>query len=506
MDEVDEDVAGDNPRRRSTMELDALLAEIRTGPRGPRIGAFFDFDGTLIDGYSAGALYSHRLRNFEMGPAELIHTLRATGAGTLSEEQFGTLMSMGIAGWAGRPVEDLEELGERLFRQGIAGRLFHETWRLVKAHQRQGHTVVIATSATRLQVAPLARELGVEDVLCTELEAEQGLLTGKVSGRAPWGAGKIAAVRAFARRRKVSLPRSFAYANGDEDVPFLSAIGNPRAVNPQRELARTAAERGWPVLQSRRGPGRLDPQPALRTSAMYATLIGSGIAGVALGALSGNRRRGIDFATSLFAQIGGVIGDVDVRVVGERHVWAHRPAVYFINHQSSLIDLLVTSTLLRSGFTAVAKAQAAGIPVIGRLLTMADFAFIDRSDSGQARAALRQALERLEAGTSIVISPEGTRSLTPRVGRLKKGGFHLAMQAGVPIVPIVIRNAGELMWRNAKTARTGTVEVLVHEPIPTTGWTKQDLDRTVELVQKLYEDTLEEWPGPSVPAWTGATS
>jgi putative phosphoserine phosphatase/1-acylglycerol-3-phosphate O-acyltransferase len=201
-----------------------------------------------------------------------------------------------------------------------------------------------------------------------------------------------------------------------------------------------------------------------------------------------------------------VIGDVDVRVVGERHVWAHRPAVYFINHQSSLIDLLVTSTLLRSGFTAVAKAQAAGIPVIGRLLTMADFAFIDRSDSGQARAALRQALERLEAGTSIVISPEGTRSLTPRVGRLKKGGFHLAMQAGVPIVPIVIRNAGELMWRNAKTARTGTVEVLVHEPIPTTGWTKQDLDRTVELVQKLYEDTLEEWPGPSVPAWTGATS
>ena len=392
-------------------------------------------------------------------------------------------------------MEDLEELGERLFSQGIAGKLFHETWRLVKAHQRQGHTVAIATSATRFQVGPLARELGVEDVLCTELEAEQGLLTGNVSGRTLWGEGKIAGVRRFARRRKVSLPRSFAYANGDEDVPFLSAVGHPRAVNPQPELAVAAAANDWPVLQLRRGPGRFDLKPAIRTAAMYGALIGSGVAGVALGALSQNRRRGIDLATSLFAQIGSVIGDVDVQVTGEQHLWAQRPAVYLINHQSSLIDLLVTSTVLRGGFTAVAKAEAASIPVIGQLLTMADFAFIDRSSSTQARAALGQALNRLEAGTSIVISPEGTRSLTPRVGQLKKGGFHLAMQAGVPIVPIVIRNSGELMWRNAKTARPGTVEVMVHEPISTTGWTKADLDATVEMVQKLYEDTLEEWPG-----------
>jgi putative phosphoserine phosphatase/1-acylglycerol-3-phosphate O-acyltransferase len=478
------------------MELTAALEEIRASPRRADVGAFFDFDGTLIDGYSAGALYSHRLRNFEIGPTELVRTVQATRQGTLSEDQFVDLVSMGIAGWAGRPVEDLEELGERLFRQGIAGSLFHEAWRLVKAHQRQGHTVVIATSATRFQVGPLARELGVEHVLCTELEAERGGLTGRISGRTLWGPGKIAAVGEFAERRKLSLPRSFAYANGNEDVPLLSAVGHPRAVNPQPELAETARTNGWPVLAFRRGPGRLDPQPAIRTAAMYGALIGSGLAGVALGALSRNRRRGIDLATSLFAQVGGVIGDVDVRLVGERHLWSHRPAVFFINHQSSLIDLLVTSTVLRGGFTAVAKAEAAHVPVIGQLLTMADFAFIDRSSSTQARDALQQARDRLRAGTSIVISPEGTRSLTPRVGKLKKGGFHLAMQAGVPIVPIVIRNAGELMWRNAKTARTGTVEVVVHEPIPTTGWTKEDLDRTVEHVQKLYEDTMEEWPEP----------
>jgi putative phosphoserine phosphatase/1-acylglycerol-3-phosphate O-acyltransferase len=165
-----------------------------------------------------------------------------------------------------------------------------------------------------------------------------------------------------------------------------------------------------------------------------------------------------------------------------------------INHQSALIDLLVTTTVLGGGFTAVAKKEAASVPVIGQLLTLADFAFLDRADATQARAALDGAADRLARGTSIVISPEGTRSMTPSVGRFKKGGFHLAMQSGVPIVPVVIRNAGELMWRNARTARSGTVEVLVHEPIPTVGWTKRDLDAAVVRVQRLFEDTLEDWP------------
>jgi putative phosphoserine phosphatase/1-acylglycerol-3-phosphate O-acyltransferase len=320
-----------------------------------------------------------------------------------------------------------------------------------------------------------------------------------VKGRTLWGHGKIAAVKSFSRRHQVDLARSYGYANGDEDVPFLTAMGHPVAINPQPALAVAAESAGWPVLRTKPTPGRLDPKPALRTAALYGTLVGAGVAGVVLGAFGRDRRRGIDFATSLFSQVGGVLSDVHIKVIGEENLWRHRPAVFLINHQSSLIDLLVTTTVLRGGFTAVAKQEAAHIPVIGPLLTMADFAFIDRSDSGQAQAALKQALDRLEGGTSIVISPEGTRSLTPRVGTFKKGGFHLAMQAGVPIVPIVIRNSGELMWRNAKTTRSGTVEVRVLDPISTAGWTKADLDAAVAVVHQLYEDTLESWPGPAAP-------
>jgi putative phosphoserine phosphatase/1-acylglycerol-3-phosphate O-acyltransferase len=150
--------------------VDELIERIKMGPGGPKVAAFFDFDGTLIQGYSAGALLAHRARNFELGPDEFVRTMLAAFGGPLDEAAFKDLLSRGIRGWVGRTEDDLMELGEQLFAQEIAGALFHGAWRLVRAHQNRGHTVVIATSATRMQVQPMARELGIDDVLCTELE------------------------------------------------------------------------------------------------------------------------------------------------------------------------------------------------------------------------------------------------------------------------------------------------------------------------------------------------
>jgi putative phosphoserine phosphatase/1-acylglycerol-3-phosphate O-acyltransferase len=474
--------------------VDVLLNEIRKGPSGPETAVFFDFDGTLTDGYSASALYAHRFRNMEIGPAELLHTIRASLGGTLTEDAFEALLAHGVRGWAGRTVDDLTELGDRLFVQGIAGTLFHGAWRAVKAHQRQGHTIVIATSATRFQVAPLARELGIEHILCTELESENDTLTGRIAGRTLWGPGKLAAVAAFAERNGLELGSAYGYANGDEDVPFLSAVGRPYAVNPQPVLAIEAEERRWPIVRFRRRPARHDPMPLVRTAAMYGALVGAGAVGIAVGALSRNRREGIDTATSMFGHLGAALGDVHIDVIGEQNLWAHRPAVFLVNHQSALIDVLVTTRLLQTGFTGVVKKEIALVPVIGQLLILAEFAFVDRADSVQARHVLEQARAQLARGTSVVLSPEGTRSLTPTVGDFKKGAFHLAWQAGVPIVPVVIQNAGELMWRHAKTARPGTVHVCVHEPIATTDWSKSDLDDAVQRVRRLYVETLENWP------------
>jgi putative phosphoserine phosphatase/1-acylglycerol-3-phosphate O-acyltransferase len=96
--------------------------------------------------------------------------------------------------------------------------------------------------------------------------------------------------------------------------------------------------------------------------------------------------------------------------------------------------------------------------------------------------------------TSVIMPPEGTRSLTPRLGPFKKGGFDLAIQAGAPIVPIVIRNAGEIQWRNARTMRAGRVQVAVLPPVNTVGWTVADIDEQAIALRQHYLDTLDNWP------------
>ena len=474
--------------------VDELIERIKTGPGGPKVAAFFDFDGTLIQGYSAGALIAHRARNFELGPDEFVRTMLAALGGPLDEAAFKDLLSQGIRGWVGRTEDDLMELGEQLFAQEIAGALFHGAWRLVRAHQNRGHTVVIATSATRMQVQPMARELGIDHVLCTELETEHGVLTGGVAGRPPWGEGKLAAVKEFARRERIPLKNCHAYANGDEDVPVLDSVGFPHPVNPGSALARHASERGWQVVRFRTRRSQFHPIALARTSALFGGFAAAVGMGAAAGVLTLDRRGGMDMATSLFGRVAGQLSNVRIEVIGGQHT-TRRPAVFFINHQSTLIDALVTANVVRRGFTMVAKAEVKRIPVLGQLLTLADVAFVDRSNTSKAISAMQPAVDKLRAGVSIVLAPEGTRSLSPRIGAFKKGGFHLARDAGVPIVPIVIRNAGEIMWRNAKVVQEGTIEVVVHEPVPTADWTKADLDEWVPRMRQLYVDTLDHWPG-----------
>jgi putative phosphoserine phosphatase / 1-acylglycerol-3-phosphate O-acyltransferase len=141
----------------------------------------------------------------------------------------------------------------------------------------------------------------------------------------------------------------------------------------------------------------------------------------------------------------------------------------------------------------VAKKEAIFSPA-GPVMWLADVAFLDRGDPERAKAALRPAVQRLRDGVSVAIAPEGTRSVTPRLGQFKKGAFHLAIEAEVPIVPVVLRNVGEAMWRNAKTMRPATVEVHVHEPVDVRGWDPRNLNGDVEDVRRLYLETLERWP------------
>jgi HAD superfamily hydrolase (TIGR01490 family) len=478
-----------------------LIAAVEAGPKGAHIGAFFDFDGTLIDGYSLSAFARHHLRSLQVTPADLGRMLLTGIRGVTTEEDFEQFTLLSMHTWAGRSEDELAELGERLFVQGISGSLYPEGWRLVGAHQRAGHTVVLASSATRFQVEPTARAMGVSHILVSPVEIVNGICTGRPGGPLLWRAGKAAAVREFAREHGIDLAESYAYSNGDEDVPFLRAAGRSRAINPGRRLAEAARHYGWPVARFRsRRAGAAD---LARTVAGLAGMLGGFTAGVALGAATGSRREAVDLGTTLAGELGSVLAGVRLDVRGAEHL-AARPAVFLFNHQSQL-DVLILAKLLRGGFTGVAKKELANSPGFGVMFRLADVAFVDRQDNAQARKALEPAVQKLRDGISLVIAPEGTRSATPALGPFKKGAFHVAMQAGVPIVPIVIRNSGELMWRGATTIHAGTVQIAVLPPVATDGWDVDGLDEHIRQVRGQYLATLANWPGHGTGQVTATT-
>jgi putative phosphoserine phosphatase / 1-acylglycerol-3-phosphate O-acyltransferase len=467
------------------------IAAIKAGPKGPDIGAFFDFDGTLIDGYSATAYFTDRLRRREMRLEEAAEIVRVLWRGDMDEREFADVMSKAVVKLAAHPEQQVAELWSRLFREKIARLLFPEAWSLVKAHQKMGHTVAIATSATRYQAAPIAGELRIEHLLCTRAIVRDGRLTGGVEGAPLWGAGKAAAVCDFAKAHRIALSRSHAYANGNEDIAFLKTVGHATAVNPKPALIEVAHREGWTIL---RFPSRRASAATLaRSLGAYCVLATTSLGGLAYALATGKRRRAAELVGAISSDIMLAITGIEVEVQGEHHLWAHRPALFLFNHQSTL-DGYVLLTLLRRGFTGIAKKEAANMPLLGQILRALDFAFIDRSNTRSAKEAMQPAVDRIRHGMSVVIAPEGTRSLTPRLGQFKKGAFHIAMQAGVPVVPVVIRNSYEVMARGSRLFRPGIVQVCVLPAIDVTKWTIEGLDRHVADVQGLFQRTLDDWP------------
>ena len=475
-------------------EIEGLVREIERGPHGPKVGAFFDFDGTLIAGYSAAVFFREQLRRGQVTADEIARAVLAGLEMRLTGADVTRLMQIAAMSWAGRAEEELEQLSGRLFVQQVAGMVYPEARELVRAHQRLGHTVVIATSATRYQAGPLAESLGIEHVLHSRAEVEEGLLSGRLGGPVLWGENKAKAVRDFARSHRIALRQSHAYANGDEDVPFLSAVGHPHPLNPEAALERHAADKGWTSYRftSRGTPGL---QQVARTVAAIGSLPLAGLVGAGIGLLNRSRREAGNVATVLGSELALGLAGVEVDVVrGGEHLWSHRPAVFVFNHQSSL-DMFILGHLIRQDLGGVAKKELARDPLFGPMGLLVPIAYVDRSNSASAREALRPVVDMLKQGISFAIAPEGTRSPTPNLQPFKKGAFHIAMQAGVPLVPIVIRNAGDLMWRGSFFTRSGTVEVAVLPPVETKGWKADAIDRHVEEMERAYRDTLDDWPG-----------
>ena len=465
-----------------------LTREIDTGPAGPKIAAFFDLDGTVIFGYSIASIFLERVLSGQLAPHDAIRQFFQLMSHGISGTPYSTILQEGADSLAGVAEKEFEELGETVFEKYLAGSIYPESRALIRAHQRMGHTVVIVSSATRYQVGPVAREMDIEHVICNHFEVSDGEFTGEVCEPLVYADGKRVQAQAFVDERGSTLDRCYFYSDGFEDLPVLEAVGFPRPLNPDRALEETARIRDWPCrrFSSRGIPG---PGELIRTGLVYGAFFSAALQIFPTWLLNQSRRDAVNLAVTTWGEYGSALAGIELDITGEHLLWVRRPAVFLFNHQSA-IDVLIIARLLRRDFTAIAKQEIAKNPLVGPVFRVADTVFVDRKNQQKAVDALRPVVRTLRDGLSIAIAPEGTRSAGDKLGAFKKGPFHIAMQAKVPVVPIVIHNAADVLPKGGFFVRPARVKVDVLPPVDTSSWTAETVDQHVEDVRNAYLEAL----------------
>lgn len=162
--------------------------------------------------------------------------------------------------------------------------------------------------------------------------------------------------------------------------------------------------------------------------------------------------------------------EIPLTVEGRERIDPRATYLFMSNHESTAFDIFALFRAIDHPFRMIAKRVLFFIPIFGWSLWMCGFIPIDRSNRGSAIRSLRKAAQRMRGGLSILVFPEGTRG--PGGGRLlpfKKGGFHLALEAGVPVVPVVVMGTDRIMPKGSRRVGRGSIRVRIGEPIETAG-------------------------------------
>jgi len=457
----------------------------------PHIGAFFDFDGTVIYGYSATTYLREQIKRGDVSPRQLVELTKTMTQFGLGNMGFSAMMTIASQYLRGISEEDYLEFAEKLYTKHIAKLIYPESRALIEAHLKKGHTVALITAATPYQVMPAARELGIENVKCSNLEIIDGKFTGSIVKPTCYGMGKVDAAEQLAEQFDIDINQSYFYSDSDEDIQLLEFVGNPRPLNPNKRLRRVAGGRGWPV-QDFKSRGSASVFDYVKTAATQASMLTSFVAGIPIYALTGSMNKTRNFSTSLFADTACALTGIELDVEGEENAWANRPCVFVFNHQSQA-DVVILPALLRRDLAGIGKKEIGDVPILGKLMQIGGTVLIDRENAASALEAMKPLVDVLQKeGRSVCVAPEGTRSTSTNLGRFKKGAFHLAMQAGVPVVPIVIHNAIDVAPRGQYVFRPATVKISVLPAVDTSNWRPETINDHVDDVRDMFLDELDQ--------------
>jgi HAD superfamily hydrolase (TIGR01490 family) len=278
-------------RSRSLMagEAAASSAEVELAlstPPDSTAAAFFDVDNTVVQGASIFHLARGLHRRKFFTTRDLLRMAWDQAyfrvIGVEDPDSVANARESALSFIAGHSVAELESLGEEIFDETIADRIWPGTRALAQLHLDQGHRVWLVTAAPVELARVIAHRLGLTGALGTVAEHVNGVYTGRLVGDLLHGPAKAEAVRALAAQEGLDLFRCSAYSDSHNDLPMLALVGEPCAVNPDAKLRDYARSHGWRVRDYRTG------RKAARAGLTAAAILGAMTGGVAVAVI---RRR-----------------------------------------------------------------------------------------------------------------------------------------------------------------------------------------------------------------------
>jgi putative phosphoserine phosphatase/1-acylglycerol-3-phosphate O-acyltransferase len=404
----------------------------------PRAAAFFDLDRTLLVGAS-GPVFSAALREAGVIPNRTIPGEKALYR---IFDVFGeNLASMALTrqaarvatGWSADAVVAAATEAAKL----LSGAVAPYARQIMDEHRAAGRPVVLATTSPFDMVKPFADELGLDDVIATTYGRDaEGKYDGSIVGSFVWGTGKLDAVKAWAAAHDVDLRESWAYSDSIFDVPLLSAVGNPTAVNPDPQLRIFAAVRRWPSIHLDKPPGvpkvlGVEPWQAVRP---------------------------------FMSPLAFPYARFDIE--GSDLIPKEGPGIVVANHRSYFDTAAVALTVAPSGraLRFLGKKEVFDAPVVGQLARSMGGIRVDRGTGSEE--PLKLAARALEAGEVVALMPQGTiprgRAFFEPELKGRWGAARLARMTGAPIIPLGLWGT-ERVW--PRSSRLPNVVNVTNPPL-----------------------------------------
>ena len=200
-----------------------------------------------------------------------------------------------------------------------------------------------------------------------------------------------------------------------------------------------------------------------------------------------NRQFPLVVARTLFSSVLMRIGGIKLTTIGAENVPLDRPVIFVANHSSHL-DIACLCNSLPVNLHFIGKKELVWVPIVGWYMFIAGHIFIDRSNRKKAVLSLRKAAQKIKNGKCVVMYPEGTRTINGEIGEFKKGAFHLALDAGVAVVPIYIKGTFEVWPKKSKKITPGAVVVRIGNPIETSKYSKKTIRDFVAETKAVIEE------------------